>query len=144
MFRNTEPVVRATTMVHPYEPCFELSEVNKVLPSKVGLRRVQTIKVVRDDEVWECVRDMGPAEQFQAEPFAFPGAADLGNGKWDVVETVERLLDAANEWRTHYAKPTPRNEPPLDLVKGFEETAIRRREASKGIRHFAMNGSKSW
>lgn len=135
----TKGIVLATDFVLDNEPCFELAEVNKVLPiTGAGLRRIQVIRVVRSDQIWEHQRDMGPADSFKAELFAFPGAVPLGNGRYDVLETVGRLRGAADDYRAKYDRPTERRDPP-DFVKGFEEFATRRRDARKGRRRFAMN-----
>ena len=136
----------STNVVFDDEPCFELAEVNKVLPMPVhaggGLRRFQVIRVIRGDRIWEHLRDMGPASAFKTEPFLFPGAVSDGSGRWNVLETVGRLKDAAENFRVIQNGPGARGEP-LDLVKGFEETATRRWEARKGTRKFAMNGSRT-
>lgn len=136
-------IVRATNVVHGREPCFELAEVNKVLPIPGdGLRRMQVIRVVRNDQLWEYRRDMGSAKNFKAEEFIFPGAVPLGNGRFDVLETVERLQGAADDYRAKYDMPTPRSAPPTDFVKGFEEFATRRRDARKGRRTFVVSGGR--
>ena len=137
-------IVLATDFVLGSEPCFELAEVNKVLPiSGAGLRRMQVIRGVRDDRIWEHQRDMGPAKNFQAEEFAFPGAVSLGNGRYDVLETVERLRGAGDDFRAKYDHTTPRHSAPTDFVKGFEEFATHRRDARRGRKHFAMNSGRT-
>ena len=134
------PIVLATTEVFPSEPCLSLSETNRVLPvAGAGLHRIQTIRVVRNDKPFECVFDMGPASKFTTEEFIFQGAVPLSDGRYDVLETVERLKDAANDFRARYDKPTERRDPP-DFVKGFEEMATRRRDARVGRKRFAVKG----
>ena len=134
-------VVLATDYVLPNEPCFGLSEVNRVTKvAGAGVRRFQIVQVIRDDQLWEYQRDMGPADSFKSEEFVIPGHVPLSNGHFDVIETVGRLQGAADEWRAKYDKPTERHGPPEDFVKSFEEYATKRRDARKGRRHFAMGG----
>lgn len=135
----TNGIVLATDRVTDSEPCFGLAEVNRV--DKVaghGVRRVQIIQVIRNDQIWEYTRDLGRADAFKTEEFAFPGHVPLGTGRYEVIETVGRLRNAADEYRAKYDKPTPRNAEPTDLVKGFEEYATKRRDARKGRRQYAM------
>ena len=135
-------MVKATEHVWPWEPCLSLSEVNRVLPvAGAGLRRIQAIRVVRNDEPWEWVSDMGPAARFKAEPFVFQGAVQLSDGRVDVLETVERLRAAADEYRAEYAKPPERPEAPAFTLL-FEEYATRRREARRNVKRFAVQGKE--
>mgnify|MGYP001608709822 FL=1 len=101
---------------------------------------MQIIRVIRADQKWEYLRDMGPASQYKTEEFIFPGAVPLGSGRYDVLETVGRLKGAADDFRAKYDKPTPRNAPQSDFVKGFEEFATRRRDRRVGRKRFAMKG----
>lgn len=136
-------LVLATTFVEDNEPCFELAEVNKVYPIPGdGLRRIQVIRVIRNDRIWEHRHDMGSAGSFKAEEFAFPGAVSLGGGRFEVLETVGRLKGAADDYRARYDKPTERQQEPTDFVREFEVMATRQREARKGIRRFAMGGAR--
>ncbi|MAH50726.1 hypothetical protein CMI37_33210 [Candidatus Pacearchaeota archaeon] len=124
------------------EPCLRLSEENIVgLKPGGGVRRVQIILVVRNDRVWEYRKDMGRANKFRAPEFAFPGAVPLSNGRWDVIETVQRLKHAAEDVHA-YGIPTEEQEP-TDLTKGFEEYATRRRDARVGRKQIAMPGGVS-
>jgi len=121
------------------EPCISLTEQNVMTnrPGK-GLRRMQTVKVIRNDEPYEHQTDLGPASLFKTEEFGFVGAVPLGDGRWDVLETVGRLKGAANEYRAKYEGATPRNAGSEDLVKSFEQFATRRRDAKIGRTHFAV------
>ena len=134
-------IVLSTNAVALDEPCLELAEVNRVLPIPgASLRRVQIIRVVRNDKPWEFIRDLGPAGNFKAEQVIFPGAVNLGNGRYEVVETVERLLDAADAWRDHYGLPREHPWPRQDFVGGFEEMATREWDARVGRKRFPMYG----
>ena len=135
----TKGLTLVTDFVLGKEPCFELGEFNKVRPIPgAGLRRVQVIRVVRADKVWDYERDMGEAKNFKTEEFMFPGHVPLGRGRYEVLEPVERLRAAADDYRAKYDKPTPRNAPPTDFVRGFEELATRQRDVRQGRRAFAV------
>src|SRR4051812_28791556 len=128
---DKEIIILATDHVRPNEPCFGLAELNRILPNEgggTGLHRVQIIEVIRGDQRWEHTRDMGLADGYAAEEFVIPGHVPVGNGRYDVIETVGRLQGAADDWRAQYGR-TERPDPPQDLVKGFEEYAIKRRDA---------------
>ena len=89
-----------TSYVAPDEPCYELGETNKVLPiAGAGEHRIQMVQVIRGDRVWEYRRDLGPASDFTCPPFILKGAVPLGNGRYDILETVERLQDLADDLR---------------------------------------------
>ena len=129
----------ATDHVLPNEPCFGLAEINRASrKAGEGVRRVQIVEVVRNDQVYVHERDLGLAEAFKTEPFAIPGHFEVSPGRYDVLETVGRLQGAAEEFRAKYDKPHERREAPQDFVKGFEEYATRRRDARVGRRQFAI------
>jgi hypothetical protein len=133
-------LARVTEAIRGNEPCMELAEINRVIPvAGAGLHRFQIVRVVRDDEVWEWTRDMGKASNYKTEQFIFPGHVPLGNGHFEVLETVERLQAAANEYRARFNKPTPRKEAPINFKALYEEYATRRRDSRKGRVRFAMN-----
>ena len=124
------------------EPCFELAEVNIVttIPG-AGLRRVQVVRVIRNDEVVTFRKDMGPAENFKTEEFAIPGAIEVGNGRYDVLETVERMVATAEEFRATQDRPSERQEP-INFVEEFQAMAEGRRDARVGRKRFAMRSAK--
>lgn len=132
----------ATLAINENEPCFELAEVNRMVPKAgAGLHRFQIITVIRNDKPVQWERDMGKANTFTADQFIWPGAVAVGDGRFEVLETVGHLRGCADEYRAKYDKPHVAQEPARDLKKGFEIYATRRREARHGnpVR-FAMNG----
>ena len=132
-------ITPVTFWVSDNEPCISLSEQNMNTNAPGGgIRRMQTIKVIRNDEAHEYRTDLGPASAFKAEEFGFVGAVPLGNGRWDVLETVGRLKGAANDYRAAYDAPTERNAGHDDLKKDFEVFATRRRDAKVGRSQFAV------
>lgn len=135
---STKPL-RAAVVVFPNEPCFELAEVNRVVPvAGEGPHRFQIVTVIRNDEKVVYEKDMGPSTD--AEVFYFGGAVPLGDGHYEVLETVERLQAAADDARATLL-PVKRL-PPTDLKKGFEEFAVRRRDARVGRKQISMIGRK--
>lgn len=132
-------ILPATDFVLPNEPCFELAEINRVLPvSGMGPRRIQSIVVIRNDERRVFERDLGEASGFKADEFVWPGAVQIGPDHWDVVETVARLQEAAEKYRTYFDKGTPRSEPPTDFKKAMEEYWTRKLDARLGRKQFSM------
>ena len=138
---NTNKLTLLTRHVSNDEPCFGLAEVNQVSRrAGAGVRRVQIIQVIRNDRVYEYHRDMGSADTFKTEEFVFPGHIPLDNGHYEVLETVGRLKDAADDFRIKMDKPY-RPFDPIDMVKGMEEFATKRRDAKVGRKMFSMVGT---
>lgn len=134
-------LLRGTNTVWSDEPCFQAGETNRVLPiAGAGLRRIQRIIVIRNDEQVEFLRDLGPAENFTAEQVGVIGHVDLGGGHYEVLETVERVLAALDDWRASGKEAVGEREEPPDFVKGYEELAIRRHDAVVGRKRFAITG----
>jgi len=123
----------------PTEPCFELAEVNLTTTTAgAGIRRVQVLRVVRDDQPVTFHRDMGPAKDFKTEEFAIPGAVSLGNGRYDVLETVERLVSFADDFRSRQDSPLILQQEMPDLVRAFEQMEERRMDNRVGRKRFAL------
>ena len=130
-------LIQITGSVMSDEPCFSLVEGdrNTNVPGG-GIRRLQTITVIRADSKWECVVDLGPASSFKAPPFALQGYVQVGRGRYEVLETVGRLCDAADDARA--GEGLGHSLEPLDLKKGFEESQHKRRDAAVGRTRFAV------
>jgi len=89
-----------TTYVLPDEPCCSLSELNELSPDFKRLRRYQIIHVVRNDQIAEYRKDLGPARKFKAFPFQLIGGFQDGETKKIYIEeTVARMKDMADEMR---------------------------------------------
>lgn len=129
-------IVLATNYVLPGEPCLALIEVNQQVPRK-GLRRIQVIHVARADKPWRFERDLGSARKFKADAIAIRGNVPLGNGRFEVLETVERMQAMADEWRGDGVVAAPQQDKPTDFKKMAEEYLTRRREARTGLKRFA-------
>ena len=73
------------------EKAYGLGESHKQSPGSKGFRRYQTIIVLRDDELAEFRRDLGPAKNFRGvNPIAIPSF-------WE--HSVDELMDIADELR---------------------------------------------
>jgi hypothetical protein len=130
------PPVLGTTQVYPEEPCLELVEVERAsLVPGGGLRRFQIVRVVRNDRVWEYMRDLGPAASIPVPSFIMKGHVELTSGRVEVLETVERLQDWAEDIRVNGIE-TPEPER-TDFPRAYEEIATRRTDAKIGRKRFA-------
>ena len=102
-------------------------------------RRWQVIFVVRNDQKAAWFYDMGPITPNDADAIRIPGFVDRGNGKYDVVETVERLRHFADIMRND-TREAPE---PTDLVGGYfraiEEYNLRRAGGYRST--FGHNGA---
>lgn len=126
-----------TSAVNGREPCFEMAEINRVLPKPgAGMRRMQFIRVVRGDKIWEFQRDLGPAAKYKGDEILIPGYSRRAHGKYAVVHTVEELLDIADAFRQEKAHQSETQ--PQDMKKLYEEDAMRRIDARVGRRRFAI------
>jgi len=122
------PITPQTSRVFPDEPCFELLEENRSVPvAGKGIRRIQIVRVIRADTLWEYQGDLGPAKNYTCGPFSLQGAVPLGDGRYDILETVERLQDVAADFRINNI-PWPEFQR-TDFVKAYEEIAQRRSDA---------------
>lgn len=77
---------RTTSFLVRNERAATLYEVNEMAPDYRGFRRVQTIVVVRDDDLAEYRTDLGPADEFTAPEFQIPAGFQ---------HSVEELKDIA-------------------------------------------------
>lgn len=135
-WQDSPELLPQTLFVERDEPCFELAETNRLSSAPgVGYRRVQTVRVIRNDLLWEMRRDLGPTSAFSVAPFILPGAVPLGGGKWEVLETVERLQFLADDMRIN-GIDTPQPEP-TDFVRAYERVALARIDQKVGRKRFA-------
>ena len=93
--------------VLPDEPCFSLSELNLLRDNGHTWQRCQVLLVVRADRLARYEIEMGPREQFLADPFRLLGGF-MEDGKIYIFHSVAELQHIA-----HYM----REEPPQRLVK---------------------------
>ena len=120
------------------EPCFEIRELNEMgLAPGAGMRRMQSVRVVRNDRLWEYRRDLGPSRLFTCPLFILKGHVPLGNGRFDVVETVERMLYIADDSRINGLE-APQYEP-RNFVRDYEIYANRKADAKIGRRRFSLS-----
>ena len=120
------------------EPCFEIHELNEMsLAPGAGMRRIQSVRVVRNDRLCEYRRDLGPAHLFTCPVFILKGHVSVGRGRFDVLETVERMLYIADDSRINGLE-APQFEP-RDFVRDYEIYANRKADAKFGRRRFALS-----
>jgi hypothetical protein len=85
-------LIIGTTFVMMDEPCYLLREEN------IRKRRVQTLTVLRHDELVELQRDLGPEEDCKTEPFCIPGGVrNYVTGRGEILHTVGELMDIAED-----------------------------------------------
>ena len=104
-------------MVRQDEPCFNLSELNRLsAPPDQTLHRYQVLLVVRDDRLAEYREDLGPATNFTRPEFRVPGGVSLGGGKFEILHTVAELQEVADHLR-HESWSLPFQ--PADLTREY-------------------------
>ena|GEM_PF-3581882 len=57
------------TVIHPDEKAWEITELDRVVPGLPGYRRIQSLYVIRGDEMAVLERDLGDARSFTAPEF---------------------------------------------------------------------------
>lgn len=128
-----------TTVVHPNEPCWGLSEVNLQSPGSRGFHRYQLIFVIRNDKVYEYRKDMGLAKNFSAIQFRIPGGFRQPDGRFDIVHTVAELQGIADDMR----HDTPPQHEPSDLIGQYHDHIEKRKKERKGQIAYAINGLRN-
>lgn len=89
-------VFPATLICAPGEPCFNLSELNRLCPPPDQKHhRYQVIIVVRNDSLAEYTLDLGPAGNFTRPEFRIPGGVTVGKGRVEILHTVQELQEIA-------------------------------------------------
>jgi hypothetical protein len=113
------------------EPCWYIGEFNRSALDSQGVRRYQTITVIRNDRRVKLERDLGDARLFGEEFQLICGVPD-GKGGGEALYTVEEALQMATDMNN---MPPPKTEiRPKDWNKIFwdnlEEKAKWKRGAS--------------
>ncbi len=124
----------ATDAVLPDEPCYGLYELNFPAPFTGKGHRFQIIQVMRGEGVVEHRRDLGEASRFARIPqFRIPGGLYDEHGKFDVVETVGRLQEVADEMRVSREVP-----PVSDLNAAYQNIIQQKKDRRNGKVAFAI------
>lgn len=100
---------------------FSLKEYEKPFPNK-GLRRIQELKVVKNDKVVTFTKDLGLVydtatgeRRFKDEDgFVIPGGIVKPNGRVEIFHTVDELVGLAERLR---------DEPPTEFAVEHDATA---------------------
>ncbi len=61
-----------TSYIHHDEPCWGYFELNFQSPNNHGFRRYQIIEVVRNGQIAEYRKDLGPAKKFKYDQLRIP------------------------------------------------------------------------
>jgi hypothetical protein len=121
----------ATTEIWSHEPCWYVGEFTRPAPDSSGVRRYQTITVIRNDKRVKLSRDLGDARLFGEEFQLICGVPDAKGGG-EALYTVEEALQMARDMNN---MPPTKTEPrPKDWNKIFwdniEERNLWKRRAS--------------
>ena len=98
-----------TLWIDQDEPCFNLSELNRLGPNNGPYHRWQVIIVVRNDSLHEYTVDLGLAEYHPYSEFRIPGGGIDDDGTIWIEHTVAELQDIADTLRGR--KEEPRAQP---------------------------------
>ena len=107
-----------TNKVFDDEPCFWLSEENRLSKSGKTMCRYQLLKIVRNDRLVTAYIYLGPASKFTADQFNIMGGTIDEKGRGEAVHTVAELRSGADELR---ALPPRRELAPLPLQNRFRD-----------------------
>ena len=95
----TDKALPMTDHVSMDEPCIMLFEFNSPAPDFLSVRRWRHIWVIRNDAGAEYREDLGPAGDY-GDAFVLAGG-EPEQGIDGIVETVGRLIDAAEDIKLH-------------------------------------------
>lgn len=114
--------------VEPDEPCYAVTENNALSEDFKSLRRWQRVYVVREDDIREYKRDLGPAADFTAPEFRIVSLLE---------DSVAFCLDQADQMRLgddYWVKRKQEIEGESTLVTDFityaQERELQRRNIS--------------
>lgn len=107
-----------TTKVFADEPCFFLSEENRLSRTGKTMCRYQLLKIVRNDRLVTAYIYLGPSRKFPADQFGMLGGNIDENGRGEAVHTVAELQSGAEELRS---RPPRRELEPLRLQSDFRD-----------------------
>ena len=129
----------ATTDIWGHEPCWYISEMNRPAPDSRGVRRYQTITVIRNDRRVKLERDIGDARLFGEEFQLICGVPD-GKGGGEAMYTVDEAIRMAQDMNLN---PPPKTEvKPKDWKKIFWDNVEERNKWKKGQSIFGPNYKK--
>ena len=112
------------------DPCFFLSEVNLNAPDSRGFHRYEILILLYNYELAEYRRNLGAEIMFSAEQIRIPGGEIMPDGRIEVWETVGRLRDAANEWRTR--PPASLQIEPSPMIEMYHDAMDKKRSLQQG------------
>ena len=107
-----------TKVVIDNEPCFLLSEENRLSLSGKSMSRYQILRVVRNDDIVNAYIYLGPAKNFQANQIVIIGGIEYPDGSGKAFETVATLQAIAEDLRS---RPPKLDFQPLPLQDMWQE-----------------------
>ena len=115
-------------MVFPDEPAYALTEINRLSPDSKNVRRIQTIRVIRQDWFADYETDLGLRENFTADVFSIPGGVITDGKKIEIFHSVNELLEMADMLRE---RPYDKSELPVsDLASMYQQEQDMRKDRS--------------
>jgi len=129
----------AAAEIWGHEPCWYLSEMNRQAPDSSGVRRYQTITVIRSDRRVKFERDIGDAKLFGEEFQLICGVPD-GKGGGEALYTVDEALRMAQDMNLQ--PPQKTEVKPKDWTKIFWENIEERNKWMKGHSTFGPDFKK--
>ena len=119
--------------LHPDDWALWLREGNHMIPKKKGVYRVQTLEIIKGDELVIAEAILGPEVQYTQLPIYIPASVtDPYTGRIRYWHRAGELLEYAEQMREdmlteatiqHFEEGPDQME--LDLTKGYEETVAR-------------------
>ncbi len=100
-------IAQATSLIFPDEKAFWLTEGWRLVPG-MGERRIQSILVLRGDEIATYEKDLGPKDDYKADKFQIPSFWEYS------VAEVQDIADYLRE-----GKPMSDPEEQRDLRQAY-------------------------
>ena len=137
-FRRPKGVEVYTQTVSDDEPCFLLTEGDRLSEDSKEMGRYQTLRIVRKDSLVTACVYLGPSSKYQADGFQIPGGWIDDDGRGEAVHTVAELREIADYFRS---EPPRRELAPWDLDAAYKNHVEERVRAQDHRSTFGSKGS---
>ncbi|MBU1173027.1 MAG: hypothetical protein KKD44_25985, partial [Proteobacteria bacterium] len=95
-------ILIGTNWISEDEPCFELYEQDVQSPDSSGFHRYEVYRVMRGGRITEFRQDKGSVEKYRGiEPLVILGGLVYPDGRIEILETVGRMREMADQYRNH-------------------------------------------
>ncbi len=121
--------IRLTGVVDMDEPAVRLAEMNLTSDEWGEPHRVQTVYLIRGEELVEFKKDLGPTRGFTRDEFAIQCGFKKDNDAWESTDTVGRVMEQAEENR-QFQNIQREEDPPDFRMMWWDENERRRLEAA--------------